>query len=204
MKNQVYWELPEGYRQYLDLRLAEDRKQLKLLLILQLLATGLTIASGLLICPLHYAFDMPPMKTAAAMGFMSVGLIVYIIAHEWVHGMAIRFITGRQADFGIELKKGMAYASSDAWFGRAPYIVIALAPVIFWGLVLGVMLYEAPNEWFWYIYVIQIMNISGSVGDFYVTWLTLRAPKETIVRDYGTSMMFYVPESITEDAEKTS
>ena len=202
MKKQVYWKLPDGYVLQRDLRLAEDRQQLKLLLVLQLIAIAFTVAVGLFMCPLRSALDMPGLKNALALGIMSIGMFGYIIAHEWVHGMAIRFISGRQADFGLELKKGMAYASSNAWFGRKPYIVIALAPVIFWGLALGVLVYEAPNEWFWYIYAIQVMNISGSVGDFYVTYLTMKAPKGTIVRDYGTSMMFYVPENITENTER--
>ncbi len=194
MKKQVFWQLPENYYVHHDLRLAEDRHSLKVLLVLQLVAMVLVIAAGLLVCPLKSAFQMKTPQIVAGFGFMCIGMIVYILAHEWVHGMAIRFITGRQADFGFDLKKGMAFAGCDAYLGKTAYIIIALSPLLFWGAFLFTAAHEAPESWFWYIYGIQIMNVSGSVGDLYVTYLTLKSPEGTVVRDFGTSMMFYSPE----------
>ena len=194
MKDQVFWELPPGYRLHLDLRLAEDQKQLKILLVLQLAAVAVMAALGWFRCSFLSAFEMETGRILFGISAMSVGILLYIIAHEWVHGVAIRFITGQKAEFGMELKKGMAYASSPAYFGKTAYIVIALAPVVFWGVMLYLLLDNLPDQWFWYLYAIQIMNVSGAVGDFYVTWLTLQAPKGTIVKDSGTSMLFYVPE----------
>ncbi len=194
MKKQVFWQLPDNYCLHHDLRLAEDRHSLKVLLVLQTAAVVLVFAAGLLVCPLKSAFEMGTARSIMGFGFMSIGLIVYIVAHEWVHGMAIRFITGRQADFGFDLKKGMAYAGCDAYLGKKPYIIIALAPLLFWGAVLFSVANEVADSWFWYIYGIQIMNVSGSVGDLYVTYLTLKSPEGTVVRDFGTSMMFYSQE----------
>ena len=147
MKKQVFWQLPEHYYLHRDLRLAEDRHSLKVLLVLQLAAAALTIAAGLLVCPLKSAFEMGAARTIMGLGFMCIGLIVYIVAHEWVHGMAIRFITGRQADFGFDLKKGMAYAGCDAYLGKKAYIIIALAPLLFWGVVLFTVANEVADSW---------------------------------------------------------
>ena len=194
MKNQVFWQLPDGYSLYRDLRLAEDRKSLTLLLLLQTAALILVIGAGLLVCPLKSAFQLEVPQILTGVGFLAVGIVVYIVAHEWVHGMAIRFITGRQADFGMDWKKGMAYAGCDAFLGKTAYIIIALAPLLFWGTVLLVVVHEVEDSWFWYLYGIQILNVSGSVGDLYVSWLMLKAPEGALVRDYGTSMMFYAPE----------
>lgn len=198
MKKQVFWEVPEGYRLHLDLRLAEDRKSFIIMLVLQVLAVAVTVLFGRLRCPYGSAFEMEIGRVLFGLAAMSVGIFIYIIAHEWVHGVAIRLITGQKADFGIDWKKGMAYASSPAYFGRLPYILIAMAPVVFWGVILYLLLKDIPDTWFWYLYVIQMMNISGAAGDFYVTWLTLKAPKGTIVTDSGTSMRFYVPETAEE------
>ncbi len=195
MKNQVYWELPKGYRLHQDLRLAEDKSSLIWLTILQLAAVVILFTAGKMRCSFEAAFSMEGYQIAIGFGVMAVGIVVYIVAHEWVHGIAIRFITGQPADFGIELKKGMAYASSPAYFGKTEYIIIALAPVLFWGAVLWIMLRDVSDSWFWYIYMIQVMNVSGAAGDLYVTWLTLKAPKGTIIKDNGTSMLFYVPET---------
>lgn len=195
MKKQVFWELPKDYRLQLDLRLAEDKSSLIWLTVLQLAAVVILFIAGRMRCSYEAAFSMEGYQIAIGIASMAVGIVVYIVAHEWVHGIAIRFITGQPADFGIELKKGMAYASSPAYFGKMEYSIIALAPVLFWGAVLWIMLRDVNDSWFWYLYMIQIMNVSGSAGDLYVTWLTLKAPKGTIVKDSGTSMLFYAPET---------
>ena len=195
MKKQVFWELPKDYRLQLDLRLAEDKSSLIWLTVLQLAAVVILFIAGRMRCSYEAAFSMEGYQIAIGIASMAVGIVVYIVAHEWVHGIAIRFMTGQPADFGIELKKGMAYASSPAYFGKMEYSIIALAPVLFWGAVLWIMLRDVNDSWFWYLYMIQIMNVSGSAGDLYVTWLTLKAPKGTIVKDSGTSMLFYAPET---------
>ena len=206
MKKQVFWELPKDYRLHLDLRLAEDKSSLIWLTVLQLAAVVILFAAGRMRCSYEAAFSMEFYQIAIGMAAMAVGIVVYIVAHEWVHGIAIRFITGQAADFGIDLKKGMAYASSPAYFGKTEYIIIALAPVLFWGAVLWIMLRDVSDSWFWYLYMIQVMNVSGAAGDLYVTWLTLKAPKGTIVKDSGTSMLFYAPGTadVDDDIETTA
>ena len=42
------------------------------------------------------------------------------------------------------------------------------------------------------LYVIQIVNVSGAVGDLYVTWLTLHMPKDVLILDNGMEMRYYV------------
>ena len=135
---------------------------------------------------------MGAVRTVAAFCFMAVGILIYFLAHEWVHGVFIRLVTGRSAAFGFELKKGMAHAYSNAFFAKSPYVVIALAPLVVWTVLLGLLLRDVPESWFWYLYVIQIVNVSGAVGDLYVTWLTLHMPKDTLILDTGMEMRFYV------------
>ena len=49
-----------------------------------------------------------------------------------------------------------AYAASDACFCRRDYILIALAPVVVWGLVLGVLAaLLADGGWFWVVWMIR-------------------------------------------------
>ena len=103
----------------------------------------------------------------------------------------VSLYTHRMFSFGALV--AMMIASS----GDEAFVMLAMIPeqalILF--AVLFILAHEAPESWFWYIYGIQIMNVSGSVGDLYVTYLTLKAPEGTIVRDFGTSMMFYSPEN---------
>ena len=118
-----------------------------------------------------------------------IGSFVYILGHEWVHGVFIRIFTGKPATFGW--KAGMAYAGSEAYFGRFAYVVIALAPVVIWSGIFTVLLVDISRRWFWYLYMVQIFNVMGASGDFYVTFLTMRAPRETVISDNGVEMEFY-------------
>ena len=83
-----------------------------------------------------------------------------------------------------------AYAGSDAYYAKTPYIIIALAPVVIWGAVLLLLNILFPT-YFWAIYFIQITNISGAAGDFYVTLKFTRLPSDILVRDTGVSMTVY-------------
>ena len=42
-----------------------------------------------------------------------------------------------------------------------------------------------------YVYIIQIANISGAAGDYFVTFKFSRFPKDILVRDSGTAMRVY-------------
>jgi len=66
-----------------------------------------------------------------------------------------------------------------------------LAPVVFWGIVLAVINVLVPLEWFWVVYFIQIINLSGAAGDLYVTVKFSRLPSDILVQDYGVGMTVY-------------
>lgn len=194
MKGSAVWSLPEGYRLEREVKLSEDIGILKKMAVMQLILAAALIAAGLYGYrqPVSAAFSMGTARTIGAFCFMAAGILVYFLAHEWVHGVFIRLFTGKNAEFGFQLKKGMAYAYSQAYFPRGQYIVIALGPLVVWTVILGLLLKDVPDSWFWYLYVIQIVNVSGAVGDLYVTWLTLGMPKETLIRDNGMEMKYFV------------
>lgn len=194
MKPNTYWELPPGYSLQREVKLPEDRSALKIMAVLQLVLAGALILFGALRHPVREAFSMGAARTAAAFCMTAAGIFLYFLAHEWVHGVFIRVFTGRSAAFGFELKKGMAYAYSKAYLPRIPYVIIALAPLTVWTALLGMLLGDVPESWFWYLYLIQIVNVSGAAGDLYVSWLTLGMPTETLILDSGMEMRFYWPD----------
>ena len=110
----------------------------------------------------------------------------YIILHELVHGMTMKYFGCQKVKYGFS---GLyAYAGSEDFFDKKSYIVIALAPVVLWGIVLLIINLLVPDEWIWIVYLIQITNISGAAGDFYVTVKFLKMPEDILVKDRGVSM----------------
>lgn len=116
------------------------------------------------------------------------GLLAYIALHELTHG-AVMKACGASVRYGY--KVAYAYAGSDAYFTRSAYFVIALAPVVLWGIVFAVLTACLPEHWFWVGWLWQLMNVSGAAGDFYCSIRILRAPRDTLVQDTGTAMTFY-------------
>lgn len=201
MKN-CYTGLPAGYAERYRLNLQKDKKTA---VIVNVLAIAVMVALGFLgnaIIPLSTLFDRTDGTGVyfTRLGVLIGGYVVYIILHEAVHGIAMKCYGAPKLKFGFT---GMyAFAGSDAYFAKAPYLVIALAPIVVWGLVLLVLNFAVPASWFWVVYFIQIGNLSGAAGDLYVTCKFIGMPKDILVQDVGVSMTVYSG-SVSQAREKT-
>ena len=182
-------QLPENYEELFSMDLTRDKKLFRLV-------NGLAIAIGVVMVflpsiPIKTLFDMSEGLGPYALRFavMLGGLFAYIVLHELVHGVCMKFFSGIKPRYGFSL--GFAYAGSDAYFNKKSYIIIALAPVVLWGIVLAVLCNYVPENWFWVFYTIQITNISGAAGDFYVTWRFSKLPADILVNDTGVAMTVF-------------
>ncbi|MBE6654819.1 MAG: DUF3267 domain-containing protein [Ruminococcaceae bacterium] len=182
--------LPEGYGKILEIDLQKNKKLMLLVNGIALVLMLALAALGAYIVPIDTFFDnevwyMPLIKLAVMMG----GYVAYIVLHELVHGIFMKHFSGVKPKYGFTLM--YAYAGSEAYFNKQSYIIIALAPVVIWGAVLGVLCAVLPQGWFWVVYFIQIGNLSGAAGDFYVTLKFLKLPKDILVNDTGVAMTVY-------------
>ena len=183
-------QLPEHYREILQIDLQKNKK-------LALLVNGLAliIAAAMFIpaacrVPLSTFFETTELGLYfAKLGALLAGMVLYLVLHELVHGICMRAFSGVRPHYGFT---GLyAYAGSSAYFGKKPYIVIALAPIVVWGAVLAILNLLVPASWFWPVYFIQIINVSGAAGDLYVTCRLGKLPPDILVRDSGVSMTVY-------------
>ena len=183
-------ELPQGYQPLMKVDLAGNKRLFVLVNAGALvIGAGMTLL-GLLFTPLSALFDKGfGLQLLLRSTALLVGMVAYIVLHELVHGVFIRLFSGKRAKYGFGLS--YAWAGSDAYFEKIPYLVIALAPVVFWGAVLAVLCAVVPPGWFWVVYFIQVLNISGAVGDFYVTVRFLTLPRDILVQDSGTAMTVF-------------
>ena len=180
------WQLPEDYTLHSEIDLQNNKKQFWIVNGISLVILVLVSALGVMICPrLHFEGWLFPVLWLA-------GFAAYILLHELIHGIVIRLISGKWGNFGLTLT--YAYAGSDCYFDRAGYLVIALAPIVLWGLVYAVAAALVPEEWFWLVWLWQAANLSGGAGDLYVTWYMLRLDSRILIRDTGVAMTVYAPE----------
>ena len=183
--------LPEGYEKIFTIDLQNNKKLFLIVNIGAVIIAALMMALVLPFKSISMLFDMSSGMTVYALRFsvMIAGSAVYIILHELVHGFFFRLYSGEKAFYGFKLS--YAYAGSKWFYDKKSYLVIALSPVVMWGAVLSALCIAVTKDFFWSVYFIQILNISGAAGDLYVTYKMLRLPPDILVRDSGISMEIF-------------
>lgn len=187
-------ELPAGYVERYRLELQKDKKKAVLINLLALLIALPLLVLGHFLVPATSMFpftdDMELLPGILGKWVLAMlCIIVYIILHELVHGICMKAFGCPKVRYGFSLL--YAYAGSEAYFRKRPYLIIALAPVVVWGIVLLVLTCVVNDAWFWVVYLVQIQNLSGAAGDLYVFCRFSRLPSDLLVRDTGTSMTVY-------------
>lgn len=184
-------QLPDGYREIDAVDLQKDKK-------LSLLVNGLAILIGVaLAVPMHFVVPLSTLFDMSAglgayfirFGVLFAAVIVYMVLHELVHGAAMKLCGTKRVKYGYT---GLyAFAGSEDYYDKTAYIFIALAPVVLWGAVLLVLQFLVPTPWFWVVYMVQITNLSGAAGDYFVSARFSCFPNDILVRDNGVSMKVY-------------
>ena len=179
--------LPENYQPHSTIDLEKNKKQYSIVNGLSMVLAAATALPMWLLAP----ESAPFMPGLSGLLVVMAGFIAYIILHEAVHGVCFWYFSKEKPHFGW--KSVYAYAASDCYYRKGPYLIIALAPVVLWGVVLALLAALLPAEWYWPVQLIQLMNISGAAGDLYVTCLFLRMPKDIWVIDAGINMQVFAP-----------
>jgi len=187
------FELPEGYT---EIKRVDLQKNIKLAVLVNVLALVIAVVVffiGTLVNPFSFSIDYENLTgTLLTLGGVFFAMILYLVAHELIHGVFMKKYSGKKARYGFT---GLyAYAGSDAYFAKGAYLVIGLAPVVTFFALCLLLNTVLPEKWFWPVYFIQIINLSGAAGDLYVTCLMSRMPANTLVKDDGTAMSIYTME----------
>ena len=186
--------LPEGYRFLRAIDLQNDKKTALLVNVAALVIAVIMVVPAAFLVPF---FDLSvleerPFFLLIECGVLLIGMVLYILLHELVHGVFMKRFSGIKPRYGFT---GLyAYAGSDAFFSKTPYLIIAFAPIVLLGVFLLVLNFLVPSDWFWAVYLLQVINVSGAAGDLYVSLLLAKTPKDILVKDVGTAMAVFTKE----------
>ena len=176
--------LPEHYR----LIKAVDLMESRMMAFLSLALTAAMVALGFVLGPKDertvIGFHM-----LAYLALLLLAIVAYMLLHELIHGVAMQAFSGKKPVYGFN--GAAAFAGSDALFTKRQYAVVALLPLLLLGTLLAVLNALLYPALFWFFYILQILNVSGSCGDLYVVLYLLGMPPDTLVTDAGTCMRFY-------------
>ena len=183
-------QLPPGFVEIARIDLARNKKEALIVNGLALAIGIVMIVVGLIGVPVSTLFSMTSLgEYILKLVTLLVGMVVYIILYELIHGAFMYRFSRVKPTFGF--KSVYAYAGSTAYFNRRDYLIIALSPIVLWGVVLAILTAIAPIGWFWPIYAVQILNVSGAAGDLYVAWRFRKLPQDILTQDSGTDMTVY-------------
>jgi len=108
---------------------------------------------------------------------------VFLVPHEWLHGLAIRYYGG-EAKYGVGIAHFIlpyAYATTDHEFTRNQFIVVLMTPLVVMTAVgVPVML---VFEWGWLI-VPLAANAAGAIADLWMTMTLLAFPADVRLEDH--------------------
>ncbi|MGG5332565.1 DUF3267 domain-containing protein [Enterococcus sp. AZ163] len=123
---------------------------------------------------------------------VTAGTFLLIVIHELIHGVFFRVFSPKgKVKFGINIKKGIAYAASPgskysrgqfAWISLAPFVLITLSLTI--AYLSGILFVGS------YLFL-ATFHAAACAGDFYWICLVLQAPKGSLVEDTEVGINFY-------------
>ena len=185
--------LPEDYWEIYSLNLQKDKRTAIIVNLLALAIAAVMAVSMNFFVPVTSVFDMSGgiVRYFLRLTALIVLMVLYMVLHELVHGIAMKLCGTKRVKYGFT---GLyAFAGSEDYYDKKSYIFIALAPIVLWGTVLAAVNFFVPTEWFWIIYMIQLINISGAAGDLFAAVKFSRMPKNILIQDSGVSMrVFYI------------
>jgi len=187
----AYHVLPDGYEEKLQMNLQKDKKTAMKINIWAFVLTFLLILAGNFVVPIYVFVEADTtLEFALRIGGLLLAYLAYIILHELTHAIVMRAVGGGKVKFGFT---GLyAYAgSTEDYFDKSSYRCIALAPLVFWGIIFGILTVVVPPGWFWTAWFLQVGNIGGAAGDLYVTARLWKEPESILVRDTGLDMTVF-------------
>ncbi|MDW0111239.1 DUF3267 domain-containing protein [Sporosarcina aquimarina] len=115
--------------------------------------------------------------------FIIVGYVVLIVVHELFHLVGFRFFAGipwKKMIVGVNLKLGIAYATTDEWMTNAAIRKALLLP--FWTTgVIPAMIGLTLSDGVWLL--LGGLLIGGAVGDFVMYYELRKFPDDWLVKD---------------------
>ena len=187
----AFQSLPEGYKEILQVNMQEDKNTAGKISAVGIIMMAVVIFIGHFIVPIRKFFDMSSMSGFfIRLGVLIISYIAYMVLHELTHGVVMKAVGGRKVEFGFTGMYAFAGSHED-YFDKSSYRCIALAPLVVWGIIFGILSAIVPVSWFWVIWFLQVGNIGGAAGDVYITAKLWNMPSTIFVRDTGVDMTIF-------------
>lgn len=188
MKN-FYRELPDGYKSIKVID-AKDKKTIIFMNLGSIILLVIAILPFFLLKPINL-FELDYDDLIKALFVMIVGMILYIILHELVHGFWYKVMTKEKLTFGMTLTVAFC-GVPNIYVNKKTALLAITGPFILFSLILIPTLILMPvNAYYFSLIIIFGMHISGCSGDLYGTLYLLSQKGDILMNDTGPKQTFY-------------
>jgi hypothetical protein len=180
-------ELPESYKETFAL---DVKKNIKAAIILNVCAVLLLVpfVFGAISVFRNSGADLSQFTLVHKLVLL-VGLILYILLHEVVHGICFFIFSKKKPVFGFNFLAAWAGAP-DYYFHKGQYLITCLAPLVFFSVVFLPLCFCLPLGFRLIAIILMGMNVAGSIGDIFVAYKCIRY-KKILANDTGFKMTIY-------------
>lgn len=116
---------------------------------------------------------------------------VYMIMHELIHGIFMKLLSGVRPKYFARFP--FLCTGSEAYFNKRSFGIVALAPVVIWGILLCAMLALLPTDYFLSIYIVTALNFAGAAGDYFQVFAISKLSPMALIQDNGKETKVFLP-----------
>ncbi|MDE5546239.1 MAG: DUF3267 domain-containing protein [Anaeroplasmataceae bacterium] len=187
--------LPEGYNEIFHID-AKDKKTGLILTLFSLILTLIPLAILLPIyfCTKKFEFEFSYRTSLYLLG-LAVAMILYMVLHELVHGIAYKALTKQKLTFGISWS--CAYCGvPNIYVYRKASMIALIAPFAVFSLLFGGLVnwfYFLDGTLFLLMSLLFSIHVGGCIGDLYMFTLFLFKYKDKtlLMKDTGPEQFLY-------------
>ena len=129
--------------------------------------------------------------SANSSGFMLFELLIYLVIHELLHGIAFSCFCKNKSNvkYGAMLEKGVLYAMCQERISKKGAFISLMAPTV---VLTFIALIPACIFRIDTLVMLAIFNLSGAAGDLLMTLFLTKLPKDIQYIDYDNVIGFYL------------
>lgn len=179
--------LPPRYGVHTTVDLKADRKVAAAIQVvfvaIAVVSVGLALILGF---PLSGGFG-----TWVNFAVMVIACLLYMVIHELTHAGFLYLFSRTRPAFALRIP--YLVVGGRGYLNTRSFIVVALAPVVVWGVILVILQVTLPAQFFFSVYIVTILNFAGSAGDYFQAYAVAKLPPIALIQDDGTATTVYLP-----------
>jgi hypothetical protein len=190
-------ELPSNY----ELVYSIDAKSKRIGVIFTIVSLViLLVVMGICVIPLiinnKFNIDLTSPKYLYAYLVFMVVMIVYIILHELVHGIAYKGLTKEKLTFGLSCSCAFCGVPNIYCYRKTALIALVSPLIVFTIILIPITIWMYYVDAIFYLMSAFVLglHLGGCCGDIFITWLLLTKfkSKTTLIKDTGPAQSIYI------------